>query len=86
MNYEVRLTGTARRQLRSLPSDVIRRVDDVLKSLESDPRPSGVVRLRGSTLVGWRVRVGNYRILFAIDDESQQISVYRIAHRRESYR
>ena len=75
-----------RRLIRSFPNEVIRRIDSRLDLLSADPRPRGVVKLRGEAVDGWRVRVGNYRILYTIDDDTRTVVVYAIAHRREAYR
>ncbi|HZL13262.1 MAG TPA: type II toxin-antitoxin system RelE/ParE family toxin [Verrucomicrobiae bacterium] len=53
-------------------------------ALENSPRPSNVVKLSGRE--AWRIRVGDYRILYTIDDVKRQIVVFAIGHRREIYR
>jgi mRNA interferase RelE/StbE len=53
-------------------------------ALETDPRPPGCVKLAGRE--GWRVRVGDYRVLYSIDDNARVISVKQIGHRRDVYR
>lgn len=55
-----------------------------LESLTVNPRSPQVEKLAGSE--GYRLRVGDYRVLFTIDDRAQTITVYRIRHRREAYR
>ncbi len=84
--YTVHLERRVERELRRLPQAVVRRIDVMLRRLAHDPRPSGVVKLSGRTGSGWRVRVGEYRILYRIDDESRRVEVYRIKPRREAYR
>ena len=86
MAYVTRLTRRAERELRGLPQDVIRRIDVIFEQLRHNPRPHGVVKLTTQTDSHWRIRVGNYRILYQIDDERRHIDVYRIKHRREAYR
>lgn len=85
MAYQVLLRPAAGRDLARLPSDIRSRLTDVLFALENDPRPPGVTKLTGSANL-WRVRVGDYRILFEIDDSAQTVLVLRIAHRRDAYR
>lgn len=85
MAYTVLLRPAADRDISKLPSDIRSRLTDVLFTLESDPRPPGVTKLTGNTNV-WRVRVGDYRVLFEIDDPAQIVLVLRIAHRRDVYR
>ena len=53
-------------------------------SLAEDPRPQGAIKLAGRN--DYRVRVGDYRIVYAVDDEERLVVVARIAHRREVYR
>jgi mRNA interferase RelE/StbE len=69
------------RTLRQLPREIARRVDAVLLELETEPRPPGVKKLavRG----GWRLRLGDYRILYVIDDKARTVAVYRVGHRKD---
>ena len=86
MNYTVRLASSAERDLKRLAGDVLRRIDAKLQSLAGDPRPRGAVKLQGAEGEGWRVRVGNYRILYTIDDRVRVVLVYRIRPRPTAYR
>jgi mRNA interferase RelE/StbE len=82
--YTVKLRAIAHKDLRRLPPEVHARVLDQLISLQEEPRPRGVEKLSGRK--GWRVRVGDYRIVYEIDDQSQEVIIYRIRHRKEVYR
>lgn len=84
MTYTIHLERRAERELRRLPPNVIRRIDAMLHQLANNPRPDGVVKLSGRMNSGWRVRVGDYRILYRI--EEHRVDVYRIKHRRDAYR
>jgi mRNA interferase RelE/StbE len=86
VNYTVRLESSAERELKRLPRDILRRIDAKLQSLAENPRPRGVTKLKGSEGEGWRVRIGNYRILYTIDDKVRVVSVYRIRPRPTAYR
>ena len=86
MAYTIHLERRAEREFRRLPREAIRRIDAMLRQLASNPRPDGVVKLLGRTASGWRVRVGEYRILYQIDDSRNRVDVYRVKHRREAYR
>ncbi len=81
----VLLSPRADRDRRSLSDQVQRRIREALLTLETDPRPTGAVKLSGERN-RWRVRIGDYRILYAVDDALQQVLVLRIAHRRDVYR
>ena len=86
MSYTVRLESTAEKNLDRLPTDVLRRVDSKLMALKRNPRPRDAAKLEGRQGQGWRVRVGDYRILYTIYDEARIVSVYRISHRGSAYR
>lgn len=85
MTYRVTLTRTAVKERSRLETQEQKRVDAALKSLIETSRPPGAKKL-SSRQQDWRIRVGNYRILYEIDDDNQLITIWRIAHRREAYR
>ena len=85
MAYAVVLKPAARRDLRKLPDDVRRRIASRIDALAGDPRPSGAEDLRGEPDL-YRVRVGEYRILYQIESKALVVLVVRIGHRREVYR
>ncbi|MDX1416850.1 MAG: type II toxin-antitoxin system RelE/ParE family toxin [Candidatus Promineifilaceae bacterium] len=85
MSYRVIMTATAVKERKRIDSVVRKRIDQALQSLQSEPRPQGAKKLSG-TRQDWRMRVGNYRILYEIADDQQLITVWRIAHRRHVYR
>ena len=84
MTYAVEL-GPVRKDLRALDETIRRRVLSALVALEVNPRPPGAKKLRGSELL-WRVRVGDYRILYSIEEARLVVLVIKIGHRREVYR
>jgi len=73
------------KQLQGLPRPVFAAALNAIIGLAQDPRPSGVKKLAGSRS-DWRIRIGEYRIVYEINDKAQTITVMRVAHRRESYR
>ena len=85
MTYNVLLRPAAERERRKLPPEVRPRVNQALLALEDEPRPHGVTKLAGYAN-RWRVRVGDYRVIYQVDDQAQEVTVLRIAHRREAYR
>ncbi len=85
MAYAVLLLPVAEREWRKLPREIQPRINRTLLALEDTPRPHGVSRLSGSS-DRWRVRVSIYRIIYRIDDAARQITILRIAHRRQVYR
>ena len=82
--YRVALTVSAERELHGLPAKAIARIVRRLEHLAVVPRPPGCKKLRGGTNE-WRIRVGDYRIVYEIDDTVRTVDVTRIAHRREVY-
>lgn len=85
MAYRVELTKSARRDLDSLPHDVFERVDQRIRALAHDPRPSGVKKMQGPDGL-YRVRVGDYRIVYEIHDKVLVVLIVKIGDRREVYR
>lgn len=85
MAYRIVMTAEARRNMLALPRDILRRVDACILALAEKPRPPKTRKLAGLANL-WRVRVGDYRIIYQIEDERLLIVVIRIGHRREVYR
>lgn len=82
--HRIDLTRAAEPDLRALPARVLRRVDRVIQGLRDDPRPPGVRKLRGSKKT-YRVRVGEYRVLYDIDDKAVVVLVVKVADRKDAY-
>jgi mRNA interferase RelE/StbE len=83
--YEVLLESQAQRDLRAFPPSLADRVIRRIRSLAVDPRSAGCRKLAGS-VNDWRVRVGDYRIIYTIDDAAQEVRVMYVRHRRNAYR
>lgn len=75
----------AAREIRKLPRHIQARVIDAATALQDDPRPHGAKLLAGARDL-WRVRSGNYRVLYRIQDDALIVLVVRVADRREVYR
>lgn len=85
--YSVSLQPTAKRELASLAVAVRRRIGRAVDALATDPRPTGAKRLVGTPAERiWRIRVGDYRVLYEIRDAELAILVIRVGHHREVYR
>jgi mRNA interferase RelE/StbE len=82
--YKVELRRRVRQSLDKLPEKDHRVVVTALESLKQEPRPRGVEKIRGTEL--WRIRKGDYRAIYYINDREQIITVVRIGHRRDVYR
>ena len=83
--FRVVLKKSAEKEFSVLDAKLQERILDVLSQLEEDPRPIGARKLNGPYDL-WRVRVGNYRILYKIEDNILKVYVVRIEHRRQVYR
>ena len=84
MIYRVEFETRARREFYGLPNDVQERIADAVDDLQANPRPPGCKRLAGRD--GYRIRKGDYRILYAVDDAAGVIRIYRVGNRRDIYR
>jgi len=85
MPYTVIIENKAQKEFLKLSPPNDNSVKKVIEKLGNVPRPSGAKKLSG-TKDGYRVRVGEYRILYTIDDRRKVLTIYRIGHRREVYR
>jgi len=82
--YAVEVAGGAQKQLERVPAEVQSRILVALEGLAEAPRPDGCSKLAGRE--AWRIRVGDYRILYEIDDNGQRVPVVVIRHRKDAYR
>jgi mRNA interferase RelE/StbE len=83
MPYEIHLKRSAEKELADLPREVHRKIIKRLLALKINPRPPGTKKLGGDRF--W-VRVGDYRILYTVNDDLRKIDVSAVGHRREVYR
>jgi len=83
--YDVLIKTSAERDMRKLSANLFQRVNAKILALRDDPRPAGALKLTGG-LEGWRIRVGDYRILYQIDDTARTVTIVRVKHRRDVYR
>ena len=83
--YRVLLERAAEKDLARLSSEIHARVIAAIQALAKNPRPSGCRKLAGSKH-DWRIRVGDYRVVYEIADEIRVVRVNRVRHRREVYR
>jgi len=84
ISYAVSLTASAEKELQTLPAKLISRIIARIEMLGSTPRPPGCKKLVGGDKE-WRIRVGDWRVVYEIDDKARAVDVTRIAHRREVY-
>jgi mRNA interferase RelE/StbE len=84
MSYRVSITRKAQKELANLQIEDYESVKNNIKDLTNLPRPQGCKKLTGRD--GWRIRVGDYRVIYEIDDKEKIVTVLHIGHRREIYR
>ncbi len=83
--HEVYLERAAEKDLKKLPGEIFHRLIIHIKSLAETPRPPGCRKITG-TKNDWRIRVGDYRIIYEVDDSVRVVKVMRVRDRREAYR
>ena len=83
MKYKVRIVHAAEKEMDNLPRAIHARISRRILSLEDNPRPRGVKKLSGRE--EYRLRVGDYRVLYTVDDTDSMVTIFAIGHRREVY-
>jgi len=81
--YTVLILPSAQKQLSKLPNAIATRIEDRMLDLEGDPRPPGCKKLKGRD--AWRIRIGDYRLIYEINDGKLIVTVISIGHRRDVY-
>lgn len=84
-DYSIIFARTARKELEALDAAIVSRILPKMESLSSNPRPHHCVKLRGAGNL-WRLRIGVYRVIYAVDDEKKLIDIVAVRHRRDAYR
>jgi len=83
-SYKLFFKRSAEKELRKILPPDLHRIVERVKALSYDPRPSGAQMLKGEARY-FRIRQGDYRIIYEVDDSAQQVAVIKIRHRREVY-
>jgi mRNA interferase RelE/StbE len=83
-DYAITFARSARKELESLDAIVVRRIFPKIKALASEPRPAGCRKLQGERCL-WRIRVGNYRVVYAVYDDERRIDIVAVRHRSKAY-
>ena len=85
MSYSLRISQSAQRELDRLSPAIHSRINRRIQSLRNNPRPRGVRKLKGRE-EEYRLRAGDYRVLYTIDDTNNVVAIFYVRHRREAYR
>jgi len=83
MTYKLLIRRAAQKELAALPVEVFDKIESAILKLSADPRPRGSKKLTGRD--GWRIRVGNYRVVYEVDDSDHSVTILHVGHRRYVY-
>ncbi len=83
MIYKISILRRAQKELADLPKTEFGRIRDAIFDLSENARPIGCKKLVGRE--GWRIKIGNYRVIYEIEDNAKQITVLHVGHRRDIY-
>jgi mRNA interferase RelE/StbE len=84
-SYEIEWKGSAERELRGIDRQYIPRILEAVETLTENPFPLQSNKLRGGEL-SYRLRVGDYRVIYQVDLEKRRVDIYHVRHRKEAYR
>ena len=84
--YSISINPSALKELIKLPKVMVKKAEKAINSLANNPRPVGVKKLKDTKEDLYRVRVGDYRIIYSIEDEIKIIDILRIGHRKDIYK
>ncbi len=82
--YRLKIIAQAQKDLDAFGAKTFEKIKHKILSLSRNPRPFGALKLTAEG--GYRIRVGDYRVLYRIDDKLNEVIIYRVKHRREAYR
>jgi mRNA interferase RelE/StbE len=83
--YQIKFKSSAAKEFRKLPSGIKERIREAVNQLTKNPLPTGVIKLKGEDRL-FRIRIGNYRIVYEIDDSVKLVLITRVRHRKDVYR
>ena len=84
--YTITITNSALKELQSLQKAVVKKIEISISSLALNPRPSGAKKLKGNNENLYRIRSGDYRVIYSVNDEIKIVDIRRIGHRKDIYR
>jgi mRNA interferase RelE/StbE len=86
MIYSIVFSKSSVKQLKKLDKNTIQRVLSKIEDLSKNPRPIGCKKLEGTKDELWRIRIGEYRVIYSIDDEVKIVDIENIGHRKDIYK
>ncbi len=84
--YTISIKPSALKELSKLPKATVKKAEKAISALAENPRPDGVKKLKGSEEDLYRIRVGDYRIIYSIEEEIKIVDILKIGHRKDIYR
>ena len=84
--FSIIISESALKQLAKLPKNAVKKIESSISELASNPRPVGVKKLKDSREDLYRIRVGDYRVVYSIEDKIQVVDIRQIGHRKDIYR
>jgi mRNA interferase RelE/StbE len=85
VKYSILIKKSAAKELEDLPSNILRKVTFAITELSIHPRPTGVKKLKGELGDLWRIRIGDYRVIYSIEDVVRIIEIKKVGHRKDVY-
>ncbi|OFX61644.1 MAG: hypothetical protein A2066_16435 [Bacteroidetes bacterium GWB2_41_8] len=85
-DYSVQFVTRAAKELKDCPTGQIRKIITQIDALSQNPRPINAIKLKGNTENIWRIRVGDYRVIYHISDSIKIVTIRHIRHRKDAYR
>lgn len=83
--YKIIISESALKQLHKLQKSAVKRIQLSVENLSENPRPPGVKKLKGNDEDLYRIRVGDYRVVYSIDDEIKIVDIRKVGHRKDIY-
>lgn len=83
--YKVLIEHAVERDLKRLERSAFDKIIPVIKKLKANPRPQGCIKITGSKS-DWRIRVGQYRVIYEIDEKASEVRIMRVSHRKDAYK
>jgi mRNA interferase RelE/StbE len=81
--FNVKISDYAKKELDKIDYKFVDKLFDSLKLLKTNPKPVGSIKLKGDN--AYRIRKGNYRIVYIVDEKNKEVIIYHIAHRKDVY-
>jgi mRNA interferase RelE/StbE len=83
-DYAITFARSARKELEALDASIINRIWHRIEPLAQEPRPKGCRKLQGEKFL-WRIRIGDYRVVYAVYDNDQRVDIVAVRHRSKAY-